>query len=278
VLGVGALVYGFLHAASDGWGNPVTIGTFAAAAVVLAGFVALQARSAEPLLPLRLFRNRNRVGSYLMGMSIGAAIFSMFYFLTQFVQEILGYSPIKAGLAFLPLMVLLGATAQVGGRLISRTGPKPLLVFGAAFVLIALAWLSRISAESSYTGRVLPALLVLGVGVGSFFVPLAGTAVAGVSDREAGIASGAYNMFFQIGGAIGLAALTTVATTAIRGDLSSHPAGHAQGFAGPAIAHALAHGWGTAFEAGTGFAALALLTALAVVRVRAGEINPAHVH
>jgi MFS family permease len=208
-----------------------------------------------------------------MGMSIGAAIFSMFYFLTQFVQEILGYSPIKAGLAFLPLMVLLGATAQVGGRLISRTGPKPLLVFGAAWVLIALAWLSRITADSTYAGRVLPALLILGVGVGSFFVPLAGTAVAGVSDRDAGIASGAYNMFFQVGGAIGLAALTTVATTAIRSDLSTAETSPAL-----ALSHALAHGWGIAFEAGTGFAALALITAVAVVRVRAGEINPAHVH
>jgi hypothetical protein len=99
-----------------------------------------------------------------------------------------------------------------------------------------------------------------------------------VSDCDAGIASGAYNMFFQIGGAIGLAALTTVATTEIHADLSSHPARHADGGAGLALAHALAHGWGTAFEAGTGFAALALLTAVAVVRVRAGEINPAHVH
>jgi predicted MFS family arabinose efflux permease len=118
VLGVGALVYAFLHAASDGWRNAVTIGTFTAAAVVLLCFVLVQARSSDPLLPLRLFRNRNRVGSYVMGMSIGAAVFSMFYFLTQFVQEILGYSPIKAGGAFLPLMVLLGAAAQVGGRLI----------------------------------------------------------------------------------------------------------------------------------------------------------------
>src|SRR5215469_6012751 len=156
-----------------------------------------------------------------MGISIGAAIFSMFYFLSQYGQEILGYSPIKAGLAFLALMVLLAGTAQVGGRLISRTGPKPLLIFGAVWVLAALTWLSRISAASTYAGRVLPALLMLGIGLGSFFVPLAGTAVAGVSDNDAGIASGAYNMFFQIGGAIGLAALTTVATTAIRSNLSS---------------------------------------------------------
>ena len=173
---------------------------------------------------------------------------------------------------------MLFRSAQIGGRLIGRTGPRPLLIFGAAWVLIALAWLSRISPASTYAGRVLPALLMLGVGVGSFFVPLASTAVAGVSDRDAGIASGAYNMFFQIGGAIGLAALTTVATTAIRADLPSHPAGHAGGYAGLALAHALAHGWGTAFEAGTGFAALALLTAIAVVRVRPGEINPAHAH
>jgi hypothetical protein len=102
--------------------------------------------------------------------------------------------------------------------------------------------------------------------------------VAGVSDRDAGIASGACNMFFQIGGAIGLAALTTVATTAIHADLSSQPGRHADTSAGPMLARALAHGWGTAFEAGTGFAALALITAVAVVRVRAGEINPAHVH
>ncbi len=272
VLGVGALVYGFLHAASGGWRSPVTIGAFAVAAVVITGFTALQGRAGEPLLPLRLFGNRNRVGSYVMGMSIGAAIFSMFYFLTQFVQEILGYSPVKAGLAFLPLMVLLGGTAQAGGRLIGRTGPKPLLIFGAVWVLAALLWLSRITEGSSYAGRVLPALLMLGVGVGSFFVPLAGTAVAGIADADAGIASAAYNMFFQIGGAIGLAALTTVASTGIRDDLRvSSP--------GPLLVlHALAHGWGMAFAAAAGFAGLALLVALAVIRVRAGEINPAHVH
>jgi len=278
VAGVGALVYGFLHAASGGWRNAVTITAFAVALAVLSIFAVVQARASDPLLPLRLFGNRNRVGSYLMGMSIGAAIFSMFYFLTQFVQEILGYSPIKAGVAFLPLMVLLAATAQVGGRLISRTGSRPLLIFGAALVLIALFWLSRISVASTYVGSVLPALLVLGIGVGSFFVPLAGTAVAGVTDRDAGIASGAYNMFFQIGGAIGLAALTTVATTAIHSDLTSHLAHPPIASPAAMLTHALAHGWGTAFEAGTGFAALALVTALAVVRVRPGEINPAHFH
>jgi EmrB/QacA subfamily drug resistance transporter len=274
VLGIGTLVYGFLHAASDGWRNQVTIMAFAVAAVVITGFAVLQGRSGEPLLPLRLFGNRNRVGSYVMGMSIGAAMFSMFYFLTQFVQEVLGYSPIKAGVAFLPLMVLLGATAQAGGRLITRTGPKPLLIFGALWVLAALLWLSRISEGSSYAGRVLPALLMLGVGVGSFFVPLAGTAVAGIADRDAGIASAAYNMFFQIGGAIGLAALTTVASTGIRNDLRSPGRASSSGL----LLHALAHGWGLAFAAGAGFAALALLVALTVVRVRAGEINPAHVH
>jgi predicted MFS family arabinose efflux permease len=287
VLGVGALVYGFLHAASASWRSPVTIGTFAVAAAGIAAFALLQARSARPLLPLRLFRNRNRVGSHLMGMAIGAAMFSMFYFLAQFVQEILGYSPIRAGLAFLPLMVLLGATAQIGGRLIGRTGPKPLLIFGAAGVLVALLWLSRISEHSTYAGRVLPALLILGVGVGAFFVPLAGTAVAGVTDHDAGIASAAYNMFFQIGGAIGLAALTTIASTAIRHDLPSRVTGHGSGAAGhqvsaalsvQVLAHALAHGWGAAFTAGTGFAVAALLVALAVIRVRAGEINRAHVH
>jgi EmrB/QacA subfamily drug resistance transporter len=277
VMGVGALVYGFLHAASDSWRSPVTIGAFAVAAVSIVAFSALQARSARPLLPLRLFRNRNRVGSYLMGMAIGAAIFSMFYFLTQFVQEILGYSPIKAGLAFLPLMVLLGVTAQVGRRVIDRTGPKPMLIFGAVALIAALVWLSRISEGSTYAGRVLPALLVLGVGVGTFFVPLLGTAVAGVADQDAGIASAAYNMFFQIGGAIGLAALTTVASTAIRNDLATPPS-RAVTSPAQALMHALAHGWGTAFAAGAGFAALALLVASAVVRVRAGEINPAHVH
>lgn len=126
----------------------------------------------------------------------------------------------------------------------------------------------------TYPGSVLPALLILGIGVGSFFVPLASTAAAGITDQDAGIASAAYNMFFQIGGAVGLAALTTVATSAIRSDLSSHLAVSPA----KALLHALAHGWGTAFGAGTGFAALALLTAVAVVRVRAEEINPAHIH
>ena len=283
VVGVGALVYGFLHAASNSWRSPVTVGAFAVAAVGIATFATLQARSTRPLLPLRLFRNRNRVGSHLMGMGIGAAIFSMFYFLTQFVQEILGYSPIKAGLSFLPLMVLLGVTAQIGGRVIARTGPKPLLIFGAAWVLIALLWLSRISAGSSYVTGVLPALLILGIGVGSFFVPLAGTAVAGVTDSDAGVASAAYNMFFQVGGAIGLAALTTVASTAIQHDLPARASGAGTHHAGAASAaqlltHALAHGWGVAFAAGAGFAAVALLVAITVVHVRPGEISPAHAH
>ena len=282
VIGIGALVYGFLHAASDSWRSPVTIGAFVVAGTGIAAFSLLQARSPQPLLPLRLFRNRNRVGSHLMGMAVGAAMFSMFYFLTQFVQEILGYSPIRAGLAFLPLMVLLGATAQIGGRIIARTGPKPLLIFGAVWLTAALLWLSRISEGSTYAGRVLPALLILGVGVGMFFVPLAGTAVAGVTNHDAGIASAAYNMFFQIGGAIGLAALTTVSSTAIRHDLPPVP-GHAAG-AVPGhplslpLAHALAHGWATAFAAGAGFAALALLVALVVIHVRRGEISAAHVH
>ncbi len=280
VLGVGGLVYGFIHAASDGWGNPVTLGSFAVAVAVIAGFAVLQARARDPLLPLRLFRNRNRVGSHLMGIGIGAAIFSMFYFLTQFVQEILGYSPIKAGLSFLPMMVLLAATAQIGGRIIGRTGPKPLLIFGAVWVLVALAWLSRISAGSSYAAAVLPALLILGIGVGSFFVPLAGTAVAGATDHDAGIASAAFNMFFQVGGALGIAALTTVSVTSARHDLSRQlVAGHAlHGSLAQALQHALAHGWATAFAVDTGFAALALLVALLVIHVRRGEINPAHVH
>jgi MFS family permease len=282
VIGIGALVYGFLHAASDSWRSPVTIGAFVVAGTGIAAFSLLQARSSQPLLPLRLFRNRNRVGSHLMGMAVGAAMFSMFYFLTQFVQEILGYSPIKAGLAFLPLMVLLGATAQIGGRIITRTGPKPLLIFGAVWLTAALLWLSRISEGSTYAGRVLPALLILGVGVGMFFVPLAGTAVAGVTDHDAGIASAAYNMFFQIGGAIGLAALTTVSSTAIRHDLPPVPGHAASAVPGHPLslplAHALAHGWATAFAAGAGFAALALLVALVVVHVRRGEISAAHVH
>jgi len=282
VLGVGMLVYGFIHAASNGWANPVTAGSFAVAVAVIAGFTVLQARSADPLLPLRLFRNRNRAGSYLMGICVGAAMFSMFYFLSQYVQEILRYSPIKAGLSFLPMMALLAATAQIAGRIIGRTGPKPLLIFGAVWVLAALAWLSRISDGSSYAAGILPGLLILGIGVGSFFVPLAGTAVAGVSDREAGIASGAFNMFFQTGGALGIAALTTVSVTATRNDLNRQiAAGRAHSVPGspvPALAHALAHGWSTAFAADAGFALLALLVALLVIRVRAGEINPAHVH
>ena len=166
------------------------------------------------MMPLRTFRNRNRSGAYIVMLIIGAAMFGMFFFVTYFVQLVLGYSALKSGLAFLPVAFTIGTAAQISAHLLPRVGPRRLIMFGSVLMAGGLFWLSTISADSSYLGHLLPSLLVMSFGIGSIFVPLTTVAVSGVEPHEAGLASALLNVGQQVGGSIGLSVLTTVFATA----------------------------------------------------------------
>ncbi|HEX8767236.1 MAG TPA: MFS transporter, partial [Jatrophihabitans sp.] len=213
-LGMASLVYGFIHAASEGWRDSVTIGAFVLAAVLLGVFIALQAKLSYAMMPLRTFRDKNRSGAYIVMLIIGAAMFGMFFFVTYFVQLVLGYSALKSGFAFLPVAFTIGIAAQISAKLLSRVGPRNLIIFGSVVMAGGLFWLSTISADSSYAGHLLPSLLVMSFGIGSIFVPLTTVAVAGVEPHEAGLASALLNVGQQVGGSIGLSVLTTVFASA----------------------------------------------------------------
>ena len=217
-LGMASLVYGFINAAQKGWSEPTTIGAFVVAVVLLASFVALQAKLPYAMMPLRTLRNKNRSGAYIVMLIIGAAMFGMFFFVTYFVQVVLGYSALKAGMAFLPVAFTIGVSAQLSANLMPKIGPRNLILFGSVVMAAGLFWLSSISADSSYLGHLLPSLLVTSFGIGAIFVPLTTAAVAGVEPHEAGLASALLNVGQQVGGSIGLSVLTTVFATASKNE------------------------------------------------------------
>jgi predicted MFS family arabinose efflux permease len=258
--------------AKEAWTDSTNIGILAAAVALIATFFILEARSRHALMPLRIFENRNRAGAYGVMIIIGAAMFGMFFYLTQFVQEILGYSPIQAGFAFLPVSVVIVISAQIASRVVAKTGTRPLLVLGSALTGVALLWLSTINVDSGYVTLLLPAMCVMAFGLGFIFVPVTLTAVSGVEPRDSGIASAMLNVTQQIGGTIGLAVLVTVFSTAFRNFLADAVAG--AGASGTPTAeqlrqlqfNALAHGWSTAFRAAVVFAVIALVAALVGVK------------
>jgi hypothetical protein len=211
-----SLVYGFIHVAHDGWANTQTYLIFTLAIVLLVGFVLFEAFVArEPMMPMRIFENRNRAGSYLIMLIIGAGMFASFYFATYFVQGVMEFSPLQTGFAFLPIAISIGITSQLVGTLVlPRYGPKASLMCGAAILIFALWWLSTMDSSATYLRPLLPAICVLGVAMGLQFVPLTLTAVSKVRNTDAGLASALLNVGQQVGGSIGLAALTTVFSTA----------------------------------------------------------------
>jgi EmrB/QacA subfamily drug resistance transporter len=267
-LGMTSLVYGFIHAASDGWGNRVTIASFAAAAVLLTVFVVLQSRASQPLMPLRLFRNRSRVGSYVVMLVTGAAVFAMFYFLTIYVQKVLGFSPLKAGFCFLPVSATIIVMAQIASRLVVRVPPRYLLGSGAVFAGLGLFSLSRLTPDSSYLTHVLPSLVLIALGMGSIFVPITLAAVTGVDPQDTGIASAMLNVGQQVGGSLGVASLSTIAARASASYAAAHEPG--SGFAA-----VYTHGADAAFLAGSIFMVAGLLAAMLLVRVGAQNTEAA---
>jgi EmrB/QacA subfamily drug resistance transporter len=221
--GMVSLVYGFIHVAHDGWGNTQTFAVFTAAVVLLVGFVLFEAYgTSSPMMPMRIFEERNRGGTYLVMLVVGAGMFGTFFFITFFVQGVREYSALKTGFAFLPLALVIGITSQVVARLLPRFGPKPLIVAGTVVMTLALLWLSTVGVDSSYPGTVLPGLLAMGLALGLLFVPLTATAVSKIADTDAGLASALLNVGQQVGGAIGLSVLATVFATSSRNYAAAH--------------------------------------------------------
>ncbi|WP_231629518.1 MFS transporter, partial [Streptomyces clavuligerus] len=286
-LGMVALVYGFIRAAHDGWRDPVTLGSFAAAAVLLTVFVLVERHSRQPITPLRMFADRNRVGAYGIMLNLAAAIFGMFFFLTLFVQDVLHFSPLRAGLAFLPVSVIIVLGAQVTSRLVPRFGPKPFMVSGALCAAAGLAWLTRIDARSTYTGSVLGPMLVFSLGMGMQFISITLTALSGVRGEESGAASGLLNTAQQVGGSLGLAILVTVFSTASAGEAHRQLLGflvratpeqklafRRTGMMPPPWGdRVLTAGISAAFVAAAVFAAVAAVIALLVIRVRPADLE-----
>jgi EmrB/QacA subfamily drug resistance transporter len=185
-VGMAALVYGFISAAQDGWSNLTTVGSFAAAVVLLAIFLSIETRTRQPITPLHLFVDRNRAGSYAIMLALSAALVGQFFFLTLFVQDVLGYSPLRAGLAFLPITAAIISSSQLAARSLPRVGPKRLMTAGALLGVVGLAWLSRVSVDSGYLDRILGPTVLFGLGMGLLFVPLTILAVSGCAPARDG--------------------------------------------------------------------------------------------
>ena len=263
--GMSALVYGFIRAASSGWGNSLTVGSFALAAALLALFIGNEARTAQPITPLRLFADRSRSASYVVRLLLVGGMFGMFFFLTQFVQDVLGFSPLQAGLAFVPMTVALFAVSRLAPPLMASFAPKPLMIAGLLPVVGAMAWLGQISPSTAYVPGVLGPMLLMGIGMGVVFVPLTMASLAGVPAEDSGAASSMVNVTQQVGGALGLAILVTVYGSASRG-ATRHPLAHAG--AAARAQHVLVHGMASSFMTAAVFDACALLVVLFAIRMR----------
>jgi EmrB/QacA subfamily drug resistance transporter len=216
--GLFGLVYGFSHAESAGWGAPLTLVALGAAAVLLSAFVALQRRVAHPLLPLHVVLDRTRGGSYLALALAGAGIFGVFLFLTYYLQQNLGFSPIRTGLAFLPMTLSIMVTATYATtRLVPRVGPRPMVVGGLALATAGMLYLAQLSVDSHYATGVLPALLLLGPGLGLIFATCIDNATAGVAPHDAGVASAMVNTMQQVGGSVGTELMSSYSAGASSG-------------------------------------------------------------
>ena len=254
--GLFALVYGFSTAESHGWGSPLTLAALAAGIASLAAFVAIERRVALPLLPLRVVADRARAGGFLAIAVVGAGMFGVFLFLTYYMQQTLGFSPLVSGLAFLPMMAVIMPAGAVGQtRLLPRFGPRPLVATGMLLSAAAMLMLTGVTVGSSYATEVLPGLLVLGAGLGLIFAPAMDTATRGVEGADAGVASALVNTGQQVGGSIGTALLSTLASSAAGAYASAHAA------AAGVAAQAAVHGYTTAFSWAAGVFAVGALMA-----------------
>lgn len=222
VVGMVAIVYGFINAANHGWSKPLTMLSLIGGVVLMIAFFLWQARAKDPMLPLRVIADRNRGGAYLVMLIVGAALFGMFYFVTFFVQGVMGFSALRTGFAFLPVAFVIGITSQAMTKLMPRFGPRPLIIVGTILLTAAMFWYATVDRGATYLGTFLPGLIVMAVGMGCIFVPLTTVAVTKVRNTDAGVASAMLNVGQQVGGSIGLSVLATVAATAGRNSAKTH--------------------------------------------------------
>jgi EmrB/QacA subfamily drug resistance transporter len=254
--GLVVLVFAITQANEFGWSSIETIGLFAASAVLLAAFIGWEARTAEPLMPFSIFRLRTLVGANIVGLNMGTAMFAMFLMLTLYMQQVLAYSAMKTGVAYLAVAGTAIFWSALAAQLVTRIGVKPVLVAGMTFLSVGLIYFTQVSVDGSYLADLLPGFLLIAVGLGFSFVPISIAALAGVRANEAGLASGLFNTSQQIGGALGIAALSAVATSKTENGVAS----------GTALPKALTDGFESAFIWGGIVAALGILVALVLVR------------
>jgi predicted MFS family arabinose efflux permease len=289
-VGFALLVYGLSHGATgpDGvshWGDAATVATLAGAVASLVSFFAIEARTAEPLLPLRILRDRNRIGVYTMLLFLAAAFFGMFFFVTLFLQTIWGYSAIKAGSAYLPFIGTFIVVSGICSQIVPRIGVRIPMTIGAPTAAGALFWLSRVGVHSHYVTGVMLPFILFALAAGLIFVPLTMTLVAGISDEDSGVASSMFNAGQQVGGAVGLATIGTVAWSVFNHHVKSSlahaatPVSHAATHVATSVSpgspiydHALSSGVMRGLTIGAGGAALAFLVALVTIRVRREEL------
>jgi EmrB/QacA subfamily drug resistance transporter len=251
--GLSSLVFALVDANEVGWGSTQTILTLVGSALLLAAFVVIETRSRAPLVPFSIFRVRTITGANVVGLLIGASLFSMFFFISLYMQQVLGYSAIKAGLSYLPLAVSIILSAGIASQLVTKVGFKPILATGMVLIAAGLVWFSQISVDGSFLGDILGPSLLAAVGLGFSFVPVTIAAVSGIPDHEQGLASGLINTSQQVGGALGLAILAAVSSSVTGNSID------------PEV---LTEGFQDAFLVGAAFAVLGLVATLALIRKR----------
>ena len=254
--GLSTAVFGITQANEYGWTSGKTIGIFTAAAVLLVGFVLRETRTKDPLMSFSIFRIKTVLGANIAGFILGTALFSMFLMLTLYMQQVLGYSAMKTGIAYIAVAGTSIVWAMVAQMLVTRVGVKPVLVSGMGLLTVGLVYFTQVSVEGSYLGDLLPGFLVIAVGMAFAFVSISIAALAGVPEKDAGLASGLINTSQQIGGALGIAVLSSVAI-AQSNDAAA---------AGDAVPQALTSGFQAAFWVGAGIAAVGVLASLILVR------------
>ena len=293
--GLATLVYGLSRAVTtpDGvshWGDVNVVVSLAASAVLLAAFAVIEVLSENPLLPLRLLRDRDRTGANLIMLCVGATLAGMFFFLTVFMQTVWGYSAFRTGLAYLPLTAMVLVSSGAAAQLVSRIGARPLLLAGTPTAAVGLYWLSRLSEQDGYADGVLGPMLVTATGLGLLFVPLTLVSMSKVRVQESGVAASLRNTGQQIGGSLGLAVFGTVAWTLVANNVRDQAAqaaavaGHASQPVRPSQAtmtayyhHALATGFSRAYEVAAGGMLLALIIAITAIRVRRADLDEAQI-
>lgn len=218
VAGMVGLVYGFINAANHSWTQTTTVASLAGGVVLLAAFVLYESRSAIAMMPMRIFANRSRAGAYLIMLIIGAAMFGMFYFMTFFIQGVMGFSSLRTGVAYLPFSAVIIVGSGIVSQILPRVGPKPLLVLGSAFITGGLFWFAQVDTSTTYWSGVFPPMMVMATGMAMVFVTLTVVAVTQVSNTDTGLASALLNVGQQVGGSIGLAVLATAFASASKSE------------------------------------------------------------